>query len=264
MNAVLGQYVDLDTFLHRLHPMTKIIALVCFMLVTLLFSNLTLYLVQLAALILLLLVTKMPVSILGKSLWSVRFIFIFISIFNLLFLRDGVAIWQWGFLAIYPGTFIITINLVLRLLLLTSFAALLTLTTKPLDLTYAIEQNLRPLENFAHIIGMILAIALRFIPTLQEEAQKIMKAQQSRGARFDSGNIFSRAKHLVSLLIPLFLISFNRAEVLAMAMELRGYDPDGQRTSFRTLVWQKQDMIVITCMILYTLSAIGFKIIYGG
>ncbi|GBU10924.1 energy-coupling factor transporter transmembrane protein EcfT [Erysipelotrichaceae bacterium] len=262
MHAVIGQYLDLDTFLHRLHPMTKFFGLICVMLVTLLFSDLYIYMIQGVLLVLLLLFVKMPLIIIVKSLWSVKYIFIFIFIFNILFLRIGTPIWQLGWLAIYPETFVKTLQLVFRLLLLTTYAQLLTLTTKPLDLTYAIEKELSPLGNIAHIIGMILAIALRFIPTLQDEASKILRAQQSRGARFDSGPLIKRATHLISLLIPLFLISFNRAETLAIAMELRGYDPDGVRTHFTELKKEQRDKIVVFILICYVLLAVIYKIFF--
>ncbi|MGL5042639.1 MAG: energy-coupling factor transporter transmembrane component T family protein [Culicoidibacterales bacterium] len=259
MQAIIGQYVDIDTYLHRLHPLTKMIMLIILMMGTLLYTSLFFYIGQLLMLIVLLLVTGLPLKILGKSLWGVRFIFIFIFIFNLIFVRSGEPLLQWSIFAIYPETITITINLVLRLLLLTSFATLLTLTTKPLDLTYALEKALHPLGNLAHILGMILSIALRFIPTLQQEAHKILKAQQSRGATFDSGNIFTRAKHLVSLLIPLFLISFNRAEILAYAMELRGYDPEAVRTRYQILLWSKQDTITTITATIYMLTIITTK-----
>ena len=259
MSSVLGQYLDIDTPLHRLHPITKMAGLLIMMTVTLLFSTPTLYLVQLGILLGILLITRMPLSILVKSLWSVRFIFFFIFIFNMLFVRAGTPIWQFSIFAIYPQTLVLSFNLVMRLLLLTSYATLLTLTTKPLDLTYAIESLLKPFGNIGHIIGMILSIALRFIPTLQEEAYKIMKAQQSRGANFSSGSLVKRAKHLVSLLIPLFVISFNRAETLAIAMELRGYDPDGVRTRYHVLNWSKYDVLAAIFLIIYIVLAIGGK-----
>lgn len=262
MGTVLGQYLDINTPLHRMNPITKMIGLVIMMTVALMFNTITAYLIQISVLIFILIITRMPLSILGKSLWSVRFIFIFIFIFNMLFLRQGTPIWQFGFLALYPETLIITSNLVLRLLLLTSYATLLTLTTKPLDLTYAIEQMLKPFGNLGHVVGMILSIALRFIPTLQEEAYKIMSAQQSRGATFNSGGIMARSRHLVSLLIPLFIISFARAETLAVAMELRGYNPDGVRTHYHVLTWNKIDVTAFIFLGIYLAVALAMKIYY--
>jgi len=251
MNAVLGQYADLDTFFHKLHPLSKLLAMLILIVVTLVYANIYFYLIQFVALCLILLIAKLPLKIIFRSLWSVRYLFLFLFFFNVLFLRDGEAIWQWGWLAIYPKTLVVTINLVMRLLLLTSYATILTLTTKPLDLTNALEDKLSFLGNNAHILGMILAIALRFIPTLQGEAYKIMKAQTSRGASFSQGNIFKRAKHIISLLIPLFIISFSRADTLAIAMELRGYDPNQPRTKLYNVVWQKKDTIVFFVSLIY-------------
>lgn len=262
MNAVLGQYAELDTFFHKLHPLTKLMGLFVLILITLLYSNIYFYLAQIALLCLVLLLAKLPLKIIAKGLWSVRHLFIFLFIFNVIFLRDGEPIWQWGIFALYPKTLLVTVNLIMRLLLLTSYATILTLSTKPLDLTTAIEEKLSFLGDFAHVLGMILSLALRFIPTLQDEAYKIMKAQTSRGADFAGGSIMKRAKHIISLLIPLFVISFNRADTLAVAMELRGYDPNEKRTKFRNLSWQRVDAIISIIMVGYAVFAIAMKIIY--
>ena len=261
MNATFGQYVDYDSFFHKLHPLTKLYSLFMLITVTLLYANIYFYVGQLIMLCLLLVLGKLPLRIIGKSLWSIRFLFIFLFVFNVIFIREGTPIWQWGILAVYPKTFLVTGNLVLRLLLLTSYATILTMTTKPLDLTNALEKELSFFGNGAHILAMILSIALRFIPTLQGEAYKIMKAQSSRGASFTDGNIFKRMHHLVTLLIPLFVISFSRADTLAVAMELRGYDPNAPRSKYRILTWKRVDTIVLSCVAIYTVLAIIMKCI---
>jgi ABC-type cobalt transport system, permease component CbiQ and related transporters len=260
MNVVIGQYADIDTFLHKLHPMTKLLGVFILISITLLFASLPLYLLQIAILVVFLLLVRLPLTIMLKSLWSAKFLFIFIFIFNMIFVREGTPIWQWGILAVYPRTIIITVQLVLRLLLLTSYATILTLTTKPLDLTYAIEDRLGFLGIYAHIFGMILSIALRFIPTLQEETDKIMKAQKSRGATFDEGKLFKRIQHIVALLIPLFIVAFNRAEVLSTAMEIRGYNPEATRTRYHVLEWQQKDNIICLFLCCYLIGAILIKI----
>lgn len=261
MNTVLGRYLNIDTFLHRLHPTAKLIALFVLMTITLMFQSITAYLIQIAVLILILIASRMPLSVLWKSLWSIRYLFLFILIFNVLFIRMGTPIFEWGFIKVYSETLTFSIGLVLRLLLLTSYASLLMLTTKPLDLTYAIELMLSRFGNIGHIVGMILSIALRFIPTLQEEAYKIMKAQQSRGANFSSGSLLKRSKHFVSLLIPLFVISFSRAETLAIAMELRGYDPDGTRTRYHILHWENKDTLVTVLVVAGLIGTILLKML---
>lgn len=262
MNSVIGQYVDLDTFVHRLHPMTKLLSLICLIAVTLMFSDFYIYLVQFILLLGFLKLAKLPLRIIARSLWGVRFLFLFIFIFNVIFIQEGALLWQWSFIKVYSQTLTLSVNLVSRLLLLTSYAMILTLSTKPLDLTYALEQKLQRFGSIAHILAMILAIALRFIPTLQEEAHKIIKAQKARGASFEEGSIIQRAKHLVSLLIPLFIISFNRAEVLAVAMELRGYDPNEKRTQYHVLLWQQRDRIVSLCIVTYALLVISIGIFW--
>lgn len=260
MNIMFGQYLNVDTFLHKLHPLTKLFGLVVFIMVTFLANSFYLYLFQFALLCIILLLTKMPFKILGWSLWNVRYLFLFLFLFNLLFIRAGEPLWYWGVFAVYPQSLLLTINLVLRLLLLTSYAMLFTFTTKPLDLSIALEERFAFLGNNAHILGMILAIALRFIPTLQEEATKIMKAQMARGATFTQGSLFHRAKHLVSLLVPLFIISFGRAETLAVAMELRGYNPNKPRTKFRTLQWALRDTYVMFGICVYGIAVISLKV----
>lgn len=260
MNVLIGQYLDLPTVFHRMHPMTKLVLLIVSMTLVLMYNNIYLYGLEIIGLFLVLYLTKIPLKIIFKNLQQIRYLLLFIFVFYFLFAREGILIWQFGFIQIYDQTLIFILMLIMRLSLLMILAILLTLTTKPLDLTFAFEAILRPLGNISHIIAMILSIALRFIPTLQEEAMRIMKAQKSRGADFEGGNLFLRIKHLGSLIIPLFIISFNRAETLAMAMELRGYDPEAKRTRYVTLSFKKVDYYIIFFAFLIMMMAIAYKI----
>jgi len=259
MDIMFGQYANINTALHKLHPVTKLFGLIIFIIVTFLYSDFYAYVVQLFLLVFLLLWTKVPLQIIARSLWNIRYLFLFLFIFNILFIRDGTPLWQWGVIGIYPKALLLSVNLLLRVALLTTYSVVFTLTTNPLDLSTAISNLFFFLGNSAHIFGMILAIALRFMPTLQSEANKIMKAQRSRGARFVSGTILQRAKDVVTLLVPLLVIAFSRADTLAVAMELRGYNPNEARTQFRTLHWQKQDTIVCLFLCIYVFVAIIVK-----
>jgi energy-coupling factor transport system permease protein len=260
MDIMFGQYANIKTTLHKLHPVTKLFGLIIFIIVTFLYSDLFAYVVQLMLLVLLLFWTKVPLRVVGRSLWNIRYLFVFLFIFNLLFIRDGTPLWQWGFIGIYPRALLLSVNLLLRVVLLTTYSVVFTLTTNPLDLSTAISNLFAFLGNGAHIFGMILAIALRFMPTLQSEANKIMKAQRSRGARFVSGTLLQRAKDVVTLLVPLLVIAFTRADTLAVAMELRGYDPNEARSQFRTLRWRRQDTFVCLLLCIYLIVAIIVRI----
>jgi len=259
MDIMFGQYANIDTRLHKLHPITKLFGLIVGIVVTFLFTNFYMYVVQFVLLCIFLLWARVPLQIIGRSLWNIRFLFVFLFLFNIFFIRDGEPIWQWGILGIYPNALLVTLNLLMRVLLLTTYSVVFTLSTNPLDLSTALSSMFSFMGNGAHIFGMIIAIALRFIPTLQSEAQKIMKAQTSRGAQFTTGSLVRRAKDVVTLLVPLLVIAFSRADTLAVAMELRGYDPNETRTQFRALVWQRVDTIACVCIVCYLAIAIGLK-----
>jgi len=260
MDIMFGQYANIDTFLHKLHPVTKLLGLVVLIVVTFIYTSFYIYLGQFLLLCLLLVWARVPWQIVFRSLWRLRYLFLFLFIFNIIFIRDGVPLWQWGFIGIYPKALILTLTLVMRVLLLTTYSVVFTLTTNPLDLSTAFSDVFGFLGNGAHIFGMILTIALRFIPTLQSEAQKIIKAQTSRGAQFSSGSIVRRAKDIVSLLVPLLVIAFSRADTLAVAMELRGYNPNESRTQFRVLQWQQLDTLICLLIGTYFIGAIGLKV----
>jgi len=257
---MFGQYANIDTFLHKLHPLTKLLGLIVFIVTTFLYANFYVYLAQFIVLCVLLALCRVPVQIILRNLWNIRYLLLLLFIFNVVFIRDGTPLWQWGIFGLYPDAIALTVNLVMRVLLLTTYTLAFTLTTNPLDLATALTDLFSFMGNGAYIFGMILAIALRFIPTLQSEAQKIMKAQTSRGAHFSEGTILQRARDLITLLIPLLVISFSRADTLAIAMELRGYNPNEPRTQFRQLTWKRIDTVVCTFLILYLFIVIAFKI----
>mgnify|MGYP003835279409 CR=1 FL=1 len=176
------------------------------------------------------------------------FMMIFLLIINTFVVKTG-ALWiNFGFIKIYEGAILQTLYIFIRLVIMISITTILTVSTKPMDLTMAIEDLLGPLKVIkvpAHEIAMIISIALRFIPTLIDEANRIMKAQASRGVDFDEGSLKEKISSILALIIPLFASSFQRAEELADAMEARGYVPGEERTRYRVFKINSQDIMLL-------------------
>jgi energy-coupling factor transport system permease protein len=240
-NIVLGQYLPVDSAIHRLDPRTKFAAVVAVMFVTLTVSNLLIYLLLLSWLGLLAVLARLPLGWVFRNLRSFLWLFLFTFLIHLFFTQGqtlpvvGLGTVE-GF---WRGLFFC-----LRIAILVLSASLLTLTTSPLELTDGLERLLAPLKWLGlspHALALMLVIALRFIPTFIEEANTIQKAQLARGATF-SGNLIRRARSLVPLLVPLFLSAFRRADELAVAMEARNYRTDGPRTSFQQLRFSRSDI----------------------
>lgn len=174
------------------------------------------------------------------------FMMIFLLVINVLVIKTGIPWIQWGWFSIYSDAIYQTLYIVVRLLYMIIITTILTATTKPLDLTLGIEKLLKPLEKIkfpAHIIAMMISIALRFIPTLIEETQRIMNAQASRGVDLDNGSLKEKLMAILSLIVPLFISAFDRADQLANAMEARGYNPNAQRTRYKVLKMSSLDYI---------------------
>jgi energy-coupling factor transport system permease protein len=247
----LGQYYPGESPVHHLDPRTKILAVLFYMVMVFLaqsplsYGLLVLFLVVAAA------VAKLPPGLLIKSikpLWIIIALTMGIHFFT----DPGEVLWQWKFLTLTKEGVIMGVKMSLRLVLLLLVSSLMTFTTSPIVLTDGIESLLRPFKKIgvpAHELAMMMTIALRFIPTLLEETDRIMKAQMSRGADFSSGNIMKRAKNLLPILIPLFISSFRRADELALAMEARCYHGGEGRTRMHELVYRKQDGVVAFLML---------------
>lgn len=171
---------------------------------------------------------------------------LFLMIFNIFLMKTGDVIIKIGSISIYSGALIQTAYIFIRLVLIITLTTLMTSTTKPLELTLAIESLLNPLKRFrfpVHELAMMISIALRFIPDLLDEAKRIMKAQASRGADFNEGSFMEKIKSIISLIIPLFISAFQRAEELANAMESRNYNPEATRTKYKVLTWTHLDTL---------------------
>lgn len=247
-NLAIGQYVPGHSIVHRLDPRTKLIISFAFILIIFLVNNLITFTIAIAYTLLSLFLTKISVGYVWRGLKPVWLILFFTFFFHLWFTREGEVIFSLGWMNIYSEGWLQGVTITLRILLLVMITSLLTLTTKPLVLTDGLEKLLGPLKKLrfpVHEFALMISIALRFIPTLLQETEKIMKAQASRGASFTQGNLVKRFFHLLPVLIPLFVSSFQRAEELALAMEARGYRGGEGRTQLRQLILRKEDYLAL-------------------
>lgn len=257
-DITIGQYFPGDSFLHKLDPRTKLIAVLLYMVALFVVNNFW----GLGAMLLLSLavvgVTKIPLRFFFRGLKAIVFI-VLLTVALQMFMTPGDVLWKWGFLTITREGVRQAIFMGTRLILLVSVTSILTLTTTPISLTDGIENLLKPFQRLgvpAHELAMMMTIALRFIPTLVEETDKIMKAQAARGADFESGNLLERAKAMIPLLVPLFLSAFKRADELAMAMEARCYHGGEGRTRLKELRYGRRDAITGTLCLFMIAGAI--------
>ena len=256
-NITLGQYYPADSVVHKMDPRVKILLLIAVIVAIFLAGNLLAFVPIIAFLVIITKLSKVPVKMMVKGLKPLRLILILTFVLNLFFLQGETVLLDLGFAQIKKEALILAVHYSLRLVLLVLFSSILTLTTPPITLTDGLERLLSPLRVIhfpAHEMAMMMSIALRFIPTLMEEADKIMKAQTARGADFESGNLIARAKAMVPLLVPLFVSAFRRAGDLAMAMEARCYHGGEGRTRLRVLKCEKRDYIA--CAVVALLIAV--------
>ena len=246
-DITLGQFMPGRSIIHRLDARSKIVLLLAYIIFIFVCSNyMSLLLITLASL-LIILSTKISFKLYLKSMKVILFVVVFTGIMNL-FYGSGAVLFEWGFLKITEGGINNAIFITIRIATLVMISSVLTYTTSPTDLTDAIEKLLKPLSYLhvkVHEIAMMMTIAMRFIPTLVEETDKIMNAQKARGADMESGNIFQRIKALIPVLIPLFVSSFRRANDLAMAMECRCYNGGNGRTRMKVLHYTKLDLFAL-------------------
>ena len=260
-NIAIGQYYPGDSFIHRLDPRVKLLATLNFIVVLFIASNVFAYLISAGFLLTTIFISKVPPMYIIRGLKGIVVIVTFTVLLNMFFVPGETVLFSiWRITITLEGIFA-AIAMGSRLIMLIISSSVLTLTTSPIQLTNAIESGLSPLKKVGfpvHEIAMMMTIALRFIPTLMEEADKIMKAQMARGASFDTGNIMKRAKSLIPILVPLFISSFRRADDLAMAMEARCYRGDINRTKMKELRYTSSDykaflfLAAFTTVIIYT------------
>ena len=263
-DITLGQYYPGNSFLHKLDPRTKILATFFFMVAVFLAQSALSYGLLLFFVFSVAYMAKLPGKMLLKSikpLWVIILLTLGIHIFT----GQGEPLWQWKFLTITKEGIILGVKMSLRLILLLLISSLLTFTTSPIVLTDGIEALLSPFKRIgmpAHELAMMMTIALRFIPTLLEETDRIIKAQSARGADFSSGNLIQRAKNMLPILIPLFISSFRRADELAMAMEARCYRGGEGRTRMHQLVYGRRDGLAACGMLMLIVALCFLK--WGG
>ena len=248
-DITLGQYFPGHSFVHKLDPRTKLLAVVLYIIALFLCDFVITYALMFVVLAVSIALSQVPLKSLLHGLKPVVFIVVFTAILNL-FYTPGIHVLAkfWIFTITLEGVFS-AIFMVIRILMLIAGTFLLTYTTSPILLTDALENLLGPLKKIkvpVHELAMMMSIALRFIPTLIEETDKIMSAQKARGADFESGNIFQRAKALVPILVPLFISAFRRADELATAMECRCYHGGEGRTALHVLRFRPADLWVLT------------------
>lgn len=244
-DITLGQYFPGNSPIHRMDPRMKLILTILYIVGVFIVANLPGYAIALAFLYIVVRVSGIKFSYLAKGVKPLRFIIIFTFILNLFFVQGETPIFTLGFFTLTKEALNNAIYFALRLIFLVMGTSVLTLTTSPVQLTDGLERIMHPLEKIhfpAHELAMMMTIALRFIPTLLEETDKIQKAQMARGADFESGNLIARAKAMIPLLVPLFVSSFRRANELAMAMEARCYRGGDKRTRLRELKYTKLDL----------------------
>ena len=252
-DITIGQYFPGDTFVHRLDPRVKILISIMFIISLFFIKDFYVYIFILGFILFSIIISRIPVKFVLKGLKPLMPIIIITFIINV-FLTKGEVIYKIGPLSITKEGFSQAVFMALRLIFLITGTSLLTLTTSPISLTDGIEELLSPFKKVglpAHELAMMMTIALRFIPTLLEETDKIMKAQMARGADFESGNIINRAKNLVPLLVPLFVNAFRRADELAIAMEARCYRGGEKRTRLKELTLDKQDGLALILSIIF-------------
>lgn len=243
-DITLGQYYPIESPIHRLDPRTKLAGTLIFIVALFVAQGLAAYLIATAFLASVIRVSKVPLSYMVRGLRSIVILLLFSVVFNIFFIQDGTMLIHVGFITITTGGLIQAAFMAVRLVYLIIGSTLMTLTTTPNDLTDGLEKSLGFLKKIhvpVHEIAMIMSIALRFIPILVEETDKIMKAQMARGADFESGNLIQRAKAMVPLLVPLFISAFRRASDLAMAMEARCYHGGEGRTKMKPLRYERAD-----------------------
>jgi energy-coupling factor transport system permease protein len=261
-DITLGQYYAKDSVIHRLDPRVKILGTFVYLVMLFLVKDFIGFVFVMICLGAVIAASKVPVKFIVKGMKPILFILVFTFCINI-FLYKGTIIWQFGFLKITREGLHQAVFIAVRLAMLIFGTSLLTYTTKPMALTDGFESVLRPFARLglpAHEIAMMMSIALRFIPTLLEETDKIMKAQQSRGADFESGNLIRRAKALIPILIPLFVSAFRIAQELAMAMESRCYRGGEGRTRLHNMKYEKRDIAGYILIAAFAVVIIAMRI----
>jgi energy-coupling factor transport system permease protein len=250
---ILGKYIPIDSIIHRLDARAKLLMMFSFIIIVFFANNLFSYGALLLFVLCAIGLSKVPLTYVFKGLKPLWFLILFTFFLHLFTNKQGSTIVNFWWIDIHTGGIVEGFYISMRFLLLVSITTMLTLTTNPIEITDGLESLFNPLKKIGlpvHEMALMMSISLRFIPTLMEETEKIMKAQASRGVDFSSGPLKERLQAIISLLVPLFIHSFKRAEDLAIAMEARGYQGGEGRTKFRISKWQVRDTISLVLLLL--------------
>ncbi|MDN6195493.1 MAG: energy-coupling factor transporter transmembrane protein EcfT [Atopostipes suicloacalis] len=256
---ILGQYIPGNSLIHRLDPRTKLISSIWFIILIFLASGFWSYALLASIVLIAASISEIPISYYINGLKPLTFLILITVSLQLLFSQGETILIEWGWLQISLEGVVNALKIIVRFVLIIFMSTILTLTTTPLEIADGIEALLKPLKSLkipVEEIALVLSIALRFVPTLMEETEKIMNAQKSRGVEFNVGSLIERMKKIVPLLIPLFISSIDRADQLATAMTARGYRGGDHRTKLRELNWEQRDYLIFTLFVFLTLLLI--------
>ncbi|MCH3921229.1 energy-coupling factor transporter transmembrane component T family protein [Limosilactobacillus sp.] len=253
--VVFGSYVPVDSVLHRLDPRMKLLMCIWYVILVFFANSLWTCLWLLLGLGFAMVLSRVSFRQYWQGIRPLAWVIVITVVFQILFSSGGRVYWHWWIMSITHDGLINSLIIFYRFMVIITASTVLTATTPTLRIADGLDWYMQPLKAI-HVpvnqLTLMLSIALRFIPTIMDEAGKITNAQRSRGMNFHQGNLFQRVKHLVPVLIPLFVNSFKRAEDLATAMEARGYDPDSPRTHYRQLHWHGADNITMVIMVVLT------------
>lgn len=258
-NFTLGRYMPIDSFMHTLDPRAKIVSMFLLMIAIFIPAGFVGYITIGLVIVLAIYASKLSLRFMWNALKPIYFMLTFLLIINILVVKSGDPLFTIFGFTIYTNAIMQTLYIAIRLIYMILITTLLTATTKPMDMTTGLEDLMVPLKKLhvpAHEIAMIISIALRFIPTLIEETQRIIKAQSSRGVDLQEGKLMEKIMAVLSLIVPLFVSAYQRAEDLANAMEARGYIPDRKRTRYKQLHIHFRDV----CVLLLCAIVIGISI----
>ncbi|WP_026561248.1 energy-coupling factor transporter transmembrane protein EcfT [Bacillus sp. J37] len=263
MNSmIIGKYVPGNSPVHRMDPRAKLLMIFAFVFIVFLANNLLTYILLGIYTLMIILMTKLPIQFLIRGLRPVLWVILFTFLLHLFVTKEGNVLLDLGFMKIYEEGLIQGIYISLRFFYLILITTILTLTTTPIEITDGMESLLGPLKKMrlpVHELALMMSISLRFIPTLMEETDKILKAQMARGVDFTGGPIKDRFKAIVPLLVPLFISAFKRAEELATAMEARGYRGGEGRTKLRQLHWSLIDTVFLILLVVLGLALLYLR-----
>ncbi len=249
---IFGRFLPGNSFVHKLDPRSKLLFVFAFIIIVFLANNTLTYAMLLAFTLLIVLVSRIRLYFLINGLKPVLFLMVFTFLLHIFMTKEGDILLHWKFITVYEEGVRQGLFISVRFLVLVFMTSILTLTTSPISITDGIEVLLNPLKKVkvpVHELALMMSISLRFIPTLMDETDKIMKAQMARGSDLSSGPIKDRIKAVVPLLVPLFVSAFKRAEDLATAMEVRGYRGGEGRTRYRQLKWDMGDTFALVLLV---------------